>query len=152
MYQNICVAVDGSELSFAAVECAAGLAKKLDANLIILHVIRNMKIPSELKRFVKQNSMDRLRQEALEGAGKEIIDYATEVANKEGVTSFATEILQGDPAKALVEGASRHNGDLLVVGTRGLGKVEGMLIGSISRKVTSISDINVLVVKPQKES
>ncbi len=151
MYQNICVAVDGSEMSFRAVDSAARLANKLDAKLIILHVIRNMKIPAELKRFVKQNSMDRLRQEALEGAGKEIIDHATNIVNKAGVSEFACEILQGDPAKALVEGAARHNGDLLVVGTRGLGQVEGMLIGSISRKVTSISDIAVLVVKPNKE-
>ena len=147
MYNKICVAVDGSDSAFLAVRSAAKLAGQLQAELLIVHVIRNMKVPRELKRFIKQNSLDQLRQEALAGAGQEIIEHALKVAAESGAANLSSDIVQGDPAGAIVAAADRHECDLIVVGTRGLGQVEGMLIGSISRKITSISRINVLVVK-----
>lgn len=147
MYNKICVAVDGSDTSFLAVKSAAKLASQLSAELLIVHVIRNMKVPRELKRFVKQNSLDQLRQEALEGAGKEIVEHATGIAKELGIEVCDKAIVQGDPAGAIVAAADSHECDLIVVGTRGLGQVEGMLIGSISRKITSIARVNVLVVK-----
>ncbi|WP_315980335.1 universal stress protein [Aliamphritea spongicola] len=45
MYNKICVAVDGSDTSFLAVKSAAKLAAQLGAELLVVHVIRNMKIP-----------------------------------------------------------------------------------------------------------
>ncbi|MEH6627732.1 MAG: universal stress protein [Motiliproteus sp.] len=147
MYRKICVAVDGSESSFDAVKTAANLALKVSAELVVYHVIRNMKVPDELKRFVKNNSLERMRHEALEGAGKEIVAHAIGVAQEQGVAEPQTDILMGDPASAVAKAASQQDCDLIVVGTRGLGQVEGMLIGSMSRKLTSISKISVLVVK-----
>ena len=147
MYNKICVAVDGSESSFNAVESAAKLSQSLDAELVIFHVIRNMKVPDQLKRFVKHNSLEKMRHEALEGAGTEIVKHAIGEAQKQGQTRIQSEILQGDPADAIAKGAVRQGCDLIVVGSRGLGQVEGMLIGSISRKITSISSISVLVIK-----
>lgn len=147
MYDKICVAVDGSDSAFDAVKSAAKLAHRVNAELTVFHVVRNMKVPSQLKRFVKENSLETIRREALEGAGKEIVNHAIGLAEYEGVSDVTTAILQGDPAAAIVKGARDHSCDLIVVGTRGLGQVEGMMIGSISRKITTISDISVLVVK-----
>lgn len=147
MYEKICVAVDGSDSAFDAVKNAAKLATRVNAGLVIMHVVRNMKVPTQLKRFVKEKSLEDIRREALESAGKEIINHAIGLAEYEGVSGCEEAILQGDPAAAIVQGAKDHKCDLIVVGTRGLGQVEGMLIGSISRKITSISNISVLVVK-----
>lgn len=147
MYKKICVAVDGSESSFAAVASVARLAVSLDAELLILHVIRNMKVPSQLKRFVKHNSLERLRHEALDGAGQEIINHAIKVAQDMGVAHSETSIIKGDPATAIVRTAQECGCDLITVGSRGLGEVEGLLLGSISRKITSIANMNVLVIK-----
>ncbi len=147
MYNRLCVATDGSESSLLAVRSAARLAVDLSAELLILHVIRNMKVPRELARFVKKDSLDVIRHSALAGVGNEILEHARELAAEQDLTRCRTEILEGDPAAAIVSAATSNGCDLIVVGTRGLGQVEGVLIGSISRKITSISDISVLVIK-----
>jgi len=147
MYRHICVAVDGSDSSFKAVQSAAQLAASIGAQLSVLHVIRNMKVPDQLRRFVKQNSLERLREQALQEAGQEIVNHALTLAAERGVEGVQGKILSGDPAATLVATAEQLQGDLLVVGTRGLGQVEGVLIGSISNKLASISNISVLVVK-----
>ena len=147
MYRHICVAVDGSDSSFKAVQSAAQLAASIGAQLSVLHVIRNMKVPDQLRRFVKQNSLERLREQALQEAGQEIVNHALTLAAERGVEDAQGKILTGDPAATLVATAEQLQGDLLVVGTRGLGQVEGVLIGSISNKLASISNISVLVVK-----
>ncbi|MEE8287527.1 MAG: universal stress protein [Gammaproteobacteria bacterium] len=43
--------------------------------------------------------------------------------------------------------AKRRKADLIVLGTRGLGQVKGMLMGSVSRKVTNLSDISCLIIR-----
>ena len=147
MYNKLCVAVDGSESSLNAVKTAARLAASLDAEMVVFHVIRNMKVPNELKRFVKKAALEKVRQDALEEVGKEIVDHALAVVAQQGIARCSADILQGDPARSIVAGANKHRCDLIVVGTRGLGQMEGILMGSISRKITDISDISVLVVK-----
>jgi nucleotide-binding universal stress UspA family protein len=46
----------------------------------------------------------------------------------------------------VVRFAEEHGGDLIVVGSRGLGSVEGFLVGSVSHKVTGLAECPVLVV------
>lgn len=147
MYNKICVAVDGSESSHDAVRVAADLAKRLGSQLLVLHVIRPMKIPAELKRFINDDDLTKIRGDALEGIGREIIAKAVEIARGYDVEKLDSAILKGDPASSIVKGAQKQSADLLVMGTRGLGKFEGALIGSISRKVSDISNISLLIVK-----
>ncbi|WP_028470981.1 universal stress protein [Neptunomonas japonica] len=147
MYKKICVAVDGSESSLAAVKVAAELVSRLGAKLLLLHVIRPMKIPEELQRYIKEDDLAKVRYAALEGVGQEIVANAVEIVKTFDVESLDTVILNGDPASSIVKEAKRQSADLIVLGTRGLGKFEGALIGSISRKVTDISEISLLIVK-----
>ncbi|MGY8872357.1 MAG: universal stress protein [Pseudomonadales bacterium] len=147
MYNKICVAVDGSESSHDAVRVAADLAKRLGSQLLVLHVIRPMKIPAELKRFINDDDLTKIRGAALEGIGQEIVAKAVEIAKSYDVKRLDSAILKGDPASSIVKGAQKQSADLLVMGTRGLGKFEGALIGSISRKVSDISNISLLIVK-----
>jgi nucleotide-binding universal stress UspA family protein len=48
-------------------------------------------------------------------------------------------------AKAIVETASANNIDLIVMGSRGLSDVQGLLLGSVTHKVIQIANIPVLV-------
>ena len=57
-----------------------------------------------------------------------------------------TQFLQGDPANTIMAFANQHRADMIVMGTRGLGQVESMLLGSVSRKVTNLSRTNCLIV------
>ncbi|MEH6629014.1 MAG: universal stress protein [Motiliproteus sp.] len=147
MYRKICVAVDGSDSSHEAVRAASELARQFGASLVLIHVIRPMKIPQELQRYIKEDDLATIRHSALENVGKEIVAKALEIAISHEIEHAQTLILSGDPAGQIIEVARKESADLIVMGTRGLGKVEGALIGSISRKVTEMSEMNVMIVK-----
>ena len=147
MYKNICVAVDGSSQSQAAVKRAASLAQIFDAELTFIHIIRPMKIPDELQRYIKSEHLTRLRTTALEEVAQEIIKKALIIAEEQGYVKVKTSIIKGDPAKKIIDQANKINADLIIVGSRGLGKVESAVIGSISRKIIETSLISTLVVK-----
>ena len=56
-------------------------------------------------------------------------------------------MIPGDPATAIARYAQRNKIDLIVMGTRGLGNVKGMLMGSVSRKVANACNVNLLIVR-----
>ena len=56
-------------------------------------------------------------------------------------------ILVGDPAETIAKVAREQACDLIVMGTRGLGTVTGVLLGSVATKVIHLSDRPVLLVK-----
>ncbi len=147
MYRKICVAVDGSESSLVAVRTASALAEKFSSELLLLHVIRDMKVPAELQRYISAANIGEPRHAALQEVGEEILTTACQQAKQAGVASVRSKILGGDPASTIVQGARDESADLIVLGSRGLGKVEGMLIGSVSRKIADISDMSLLIVK-----
>ena len=147
MYQKICVAVDGSNTSMLAVESAAQIAQAFNAKLLLLHVIRPMKIPPELERFLKADDLKTIRANALGDVGREIMQNAQQKAESICHSDISQKIVEGDPAPMIVKNAEQFNADLIVVGTRGLNKVEGALIGSISRKVANQTPLSVLIVK-----
>jgi nucleotide-binding universal stress UspA family protein len=80
-------------------------------------------------------------------------DYAREVAEgakddalKLGAEKVRAFVKNGQPARTIVLFAEERKADLIVVGSRGLGDIEGYLLGSVSHKVTSLADCPVMVV------
>ena len=61
------------------------------------------------------------------------------------------EVRQGDPASELIAAAGEHDADLIVLGTRGLGMLGRLLLGSVARKVLLHTNVSVLVVRPVRE-
>ena len=58
-----------------------------------------------------------------------------------------TQIIEGPPAEAILSVADTRNNDLIIMGTRGLGKIAGLLIGSQSQKVISHAKCPVMLVR-----
>jgi nucleotide-binding universal stress UspA family protein len=58
-----------------------------------------------------------------------------------------TEVLEGSAAEAILEVASTRKSDLIVMGSRGLGTLSGLLLGSQSQKVVQHANCPVLIVK-----
>ncbi len=135
--KQILVATDGSENGRYALEEAVELAAAAGAKLTIVYV-RHAPLPM-LGDPVYQRSLSADLRHA-----NETVAIAAGVAHTAGVEAEA-EVLEGDPAKRIVELARQRDVDLIVVGSRGLGGFAGTLLGSVSRDVLHHADRPVLV-------
>ncbi len=146
MLSNILVAIDGSRPSTQALEMAIEIAKRFDAKLHLIHVVRAMQLPSELQHIAELETVMGTRQDVLNTIGERLVNQGKRVAETNGVTSVESDIGTGDPANAIIGYANRNGIDLIVLGSRGLGQVEGMLMGSVSRKVSNLAAVACMVV------
>ena len=61
-------------------------------------------------------------------------------------TSIETVHLKGDPAHQILDYAKDHGQELIIIGSRGLSGVKGVMLGSVSHKVSQLSSCPVLIV------
>ena len=147
MISKILVATDASAASNRAVVFAAKLSVQHEAELLILNVIRNMQLPQELKSAPEFESFNDARDELMRRAADRILADAKKTAKKGGAKKIQTVIGSGDPATSVAGFAKRRNIDLIVVGTRGLSKLTASAMGSVSRKLLDLTEINCLVIR-----
>jgi len=147
MINKILVATDASAVSNRAVVFAARLAVQHEADLLILHVIRDMQLPEALRDLPDFDDFNNARDDLMRQAADRILKEAKRLARKEGVKSLQTAIGSGDPATSVAGFARRRKIDLVVVGTRGLSKMKASWMGSVSRKLLDLSEVNCLVVR-----
>jgi nucleotide-binding universal stress UspA family protein len=144
MYNKILVGVDGSKTSMKALQHAINLANIHRAELHIISVLEEFKLPfaSQYDLWAKE-SRDELTSRILEEMNSAILKII-----QDGVQMAAeTRIEEGRPAKVITEIASNENFDLIVIASSGLGKVEELLLGSVGREIVNTSKIPVLVIK-----
>ena len=58
-----------------------------------------------------------------------------------------TELIEGSPAEAIIEVAETRQSDVIVMGSRGMGTLAGLLLGSTSQKVVSHASCPVLIAR-----
>ena len=141
------VATDASAASKRAVTFAAQLSVQHEADLLILNVIRDMQLPAELRDDPDFESFYNTRDELMRQAADRILAQARKIARKEGAKGVQTAIGSGDPATSLAGFARRRSIDLIVVGTRGQSKTQTGWMGSVSRKLLDLTEVNCLVVR-----
>jgi len=147
MIKKILVATDASAASGRAVSFAARLSVQHEAELLILNVIRDMQLPEELKDAPEFESFLNARDDLMRHAADQILVKAKQKARKEGARNIQTAIGSGDPATSVAGFARRRKVDLIVVGTRGLSKIKAAAMGSVSRKLLDLTDVNCLVIR-----
>ena len=147
MIKKILVATDASDASARAVIYAAKLSVVHESELLILNVIRDMQLPEELRLDPNFESFYNTRDELMREAAARILKEARQLAKKEGAKTVQTAIGSGDPATSVAGFARRRNVDMIVVGTRGHSKVKASSMGSVSRKLLNLTEVNCLVVR-----
>lgn len=147
MIKRILVATDASAASNRAVSMAAYMAACHEADLLILHVIRDMQLPTLMKKAPELEEFASTREDILRQVAETILQEAEVRAKKGGAKKIQTAIGSGDPASSIIGFAKRRNIDTVVVGTRGLGKAKETLMGSVSRKVANSADTNCFIVR-----
>lgn len=126
--RRILAATDGSAESGHAVAAALTYATKTNADLIVQHVLEYEADPSRippdghLKSIIEQMGLPTIPR----------VRYLLDV---------------GRPAESIVGRAASEGCDLIVMGARGLGRVSGALLGSVSHRVANTAGTSVLLVR-----
>lgn len=147
MFKKIVVALDGSDQGQKALAKGIELAKTFGAELRLFHAVRGMQLPLNPGLMDEYEKFSRQRQDFFTHAGEDLLNQAKRQAELADIEPAETSIGTGDPASAIVDYVKKTGSDLIVIGSRGLGTVEGMFLGSVSRKVSNLSKTNCLVVK-----
>jgi len=106
-----------------------------------------MQLPAKLRDDPDFESFYNSRDELMRQAADLILKEAKQQAKKEGARNVQSAIGSGDPATSVAGFARRRNVDMIVIGTRGLSKVKASSMGSVSRKLLDLTEINCLVVR-----
>jgi nucleotide-binding universal stress UspA family protein len=134
--QRILVGYDGSEQARHALDQAICLAKHFQAPLTVLTAAAD--------RLVRSDGMITLAAD--EEAGQHCADQGASRAREAGVASVETCVSLESPDDALVLEAGKGY-DLLVVGHRGVGALQELLMGSTAKQVVDRVNCSVLVVR-----
>jgi nucleotide-binding universal stress UspA family protein len=137
---HILIATDGSAGSLAAAEEGVRLAKLLGADVTFV-AVAHAPVPVLGNPYYQRALSKNL------GAMRNALAKTTPYADERDVR-YETELLEGSPAKAVLELARSRDVDLIVVGSRGLGAVKAALLGSISSEIVHHADRPVLVAHP----
>jgi nucleotide-binding universal stress UspA family protein len=76
-----------------------------------------------------------------------VLDNARRKARANGITRISAEPSFGDPAREIITVAQTRQADLIVVGSRGHGRLASLLLGSVAQKVVSLAHCPVVVVR-----
>jgi nucleotide-binding universal stress UspA family protein len=147
---NILVPLDGSRNSIRALNTAINLAKFTNSKIVGLHVlptdISSLSIIELMKPLSSIKSLD--YEEKLHKASQKIIDVAKIRCNLNKVR-FSSKVMKGNPGYDIIKYAHNKKNavSLIIMGSRGEGHAEEILLGSVSYHVVHKSKIPVMIVK-----
>ena len=139
------VAVDGSNPSFNASNYAIDLAKKYDAELVVLNIVSL--VPSSQFEYVNIGRMREIETTETEKAQQEVDKVKQRAIENKVSVETAVLVKYTKVVKEIVEYAEQMNIDMIVIGSRGITGIKKMLLGSVADGVVTYSHCPVLVVK-----
>jgi nucleotide-binding universal stress UspA family protein len=143
VYRNIMVAVDGSPDADAALAHAAALASDQRARLTLVTAVPQVPATAMLASGAAPPRSEVVRHYA------ELLRQAADALPQD--ISVTTLLVEGPPARALVERARSGAFDLIVMGSHGHGRLHTSLLGCVSQKVLHASPIPVLLIRAPVE-
>lgn len=159
LYDNIMVPYDGSESAQAALAEAVRYAREdPGAALHIVQIVDTEQLVIEKLEKEGRNTPDELSSVLLHAHYDEALAEADAALRRQiggllkGLMNEITVDLLDEtvPGEQIVAFADEHSCDLIVMGSRGLGVLRGML-GSVSYGVLRSAEIPVLVAKKDEE-
>ena len=144
MFKKILVPYDGSKGAERALLKAVDLAKLSEGAITVLTVYRHHSLLEASFSMVRPGNPGNM-DDIMRGYATEVAEYAKRVSADSGVATRAF-VKAGHPSRCIVNFAKENKFEVIVIGSRGLGSLEGYLLGSVSHKVTGLAECPVMVV------
>ncbi|MDI1495295.1 MAG: universal stress protein [Cenarchaeum symbiont of Oopsacas minuta] len=138
-HKKILVPIDDSKNSWRSIDHAIVFAKETGAKITILYVV-----PTIQESEFRSSGIDKRAMKMATNVVERVKAYAA----RKGIV-FKTRVDHGHVGYCIIKHAhsKKHNFDLLIIGSRGKGRIRKMIFGSTSNYVISESRLPVLVVK-----
>ena len=148
MVKKILVPTDGSDHARRAIEFATDLALKYNAVIYLMHVVHERKVPESVLQFMEGEHVEESPSYVyLQLVGEKILGMAEKEVKEKGVEEVHSVVVQGDPAEEITNFAKQKGVDMILIGSRGVGQIKGVLLGSVSSKVCHVADCTCVTVK-----
>ncbi len=173
MITHILVAADGSPNAGRAVDFAIDMASRYNSRLSVVYVVTSGKVSENLRHMAevehivdsgKQSSAPTIitfpsyliselgetgakSHEILTKIGNYLVEKAEENARISGVKNIKTYVKSGDAVEVVLEIAKDNDVDVIVTGNRGLGNLTSLLLGSVSYKISQLTECTCINVK-----
>ncbi|SDX95696.1 universal stress protein [Nitrosomonas sp. Nm33] len=139
---KILLPVDGSTACYKAIAHFIQLLKWYK-EVPEIHLL-NVQFPlhGDVSMFINQENIKQYHQEE----GLKDLKLVRDLLDEAGI-AYQYHIIVGDAAKMIVQFATEKQCDQIVIGPRGLGTVQGLLLGSVASKLIHLSPVPVLLIK-----
>ncbi len=143
MLSKILVGFDNSPSAEKALDMALGLAQKNESSVTLMYVVERPTYLAPIGGEAEFQTVEKVVEE-IATLGIEMLRMKKVEVEKRGV-KIETKLVEGNPGDELIKESGTGEYDLVVVGTRGMGRLRSLLLGSVSNKVAHYSKIPVLL-------
>ena len=175
MIKNILVPTDGSDHAVKATAFAADIAAKYKARIVLFHSLLVHVDSGEILGLLEAGQLSAetrteltrtaemlarippmvgvgskgipLTADFLDQVGNDVLSAGEKLAREHGAKEISHILTNGEPIHCILRVIEDEGIDLIVMGSRGLGNLEGLLVGSVSHKVAQLADCTVVTVK-----
>ena len=141
MFSKILVPVDGSDISYRALDSALFLSERLASKITAIHVIE--KVPTVY--IQSQKILDEILV-THKNESQKILDECSSIATKKGI-AINTTLLEGNPASTILEFSQMEKYEVIIIGSRGMWHFKELILGSVSSKILHHSSCPVLLIR-----
>ena len=142
MFDTIVIATDGSDSVRRAVDVAADIAARFEAEVHAVYVVDSGEVestPDEVRNDLR---------DALGDRGQEALDQVTNtVTERDAALDVTLQRREGQPASEIAEYAAAVDADIVAMGTRGRHGENRFLIGSVAERVVRTCPVPILTVR-----
>ncbi len=142
MFDKIMVAIDQAEITNKLLDATVEIAQNKQTQVTLVHV--SQEYVSNGMTYVPENFLEEILIE-MEKAGLEQLQQAKSKLKSAGINP-ETVHLKGDPAHEILNYARDTEQQLIIIGSRGLRGIKEMMLGSVSHKVSQLSNCPVLIM------
>jgi len=137
--RTIAAAIDGSEYSDKVLDKAIEFARLLDAAVVLIYCHRRF------PKILGQPHRDHIISAIMDETDETVAPFIKKLS--ESGVEFIERFME-EPAGSMIPQVAEHEQcELIIMGSRGLSDIEGLLIGSVAHKVLHIAKCPVLIVR-----
>lgn len=139
MFKNLLVPVDGSDHATKAAQLAGDICRAMGSNLLVVTIF------DPIPHYLGQPYIQEALSKRLEFAQDVLEKALNQIGKIPG--DLHSETLEGPVAEAILTLVETRGVDLVVMGSRGLGRLQGLVLGSQSQKVVQHASCPVMLVR-----